>query len=357
MRYERLDLSRLDWLSVLPSFGVDASLIADPKRLGPCPIEGEGKTRFRLANKTGRGNWYCNQCGTGDGVRLVGLMMGCSDAAAIGLIRNLGSGNQIKGPPLRVKALAHKPKNVEKERRLLQRVWDGTTSPGGTFVEQYIHRRVPLFDMSWLSASVRAHPALYHLDIQTETVADGPPIVTRKVSFRPAMVTRVCGVDGKPITLHRTYLSDDGFKANVTPDQVKKQMTGIADLCGEAITLNQPAVQSRVLIAAEGNETGLALVAATKNRHVVKAALNAANLAKLKVLRGEFDEVIICADRDPVNKRSGWRVGEHYAEILQQRLLAEGFKVKIKAPVVDGTDFADLWFDRCTKLSQLERQG
>lgn len=342
MQFDKLDLSKLDWLNLLPRFGVDASLIANPKRLGPCPIENEGKTRFRLANKNGRGNWYCNQCGSGDGVRLVGLMMGCNDAAAIHLIRNLESPGNIKGPPVRVQALAHKPKNVEKERRLLQQVWDATVSPVNTFVEEYIHRRVPLFNMSWLSASVRAHPALYHMDTET-----------KKVSFRPAMVTRVCGLDGKPVTLHRTYLSPDGFKADVTPDQVKKQMTGIVDLNGEAITLNQPVLQSRVLVVAEGNETGLALVASTSNRHVVRAALNAGNLAKLKVSRSEFDQVIICADRDHVNKHNGWRVGEHYAEILQQRLLSEGFKVRIKAPVVDGTDFADLWFDRCSKLLRL----
>ncbi|UUZ66278.1 toprim domain-containing protein (plasmid) [Polaromonas sp. P1-6] len=339
MKFEKLDFSVIDWQAVLPRFGVESSLIANPKRLGPCPIEGEGKTRFRFANKYGRGNWYCNQCGTGDGVRLVALMSNCDDAEAVRLIRNLDSGDDAKGPPRRVKPLVNKPKNIEKERFRLQKVWDQSVNPAGTWVDQYIQRRVPMFNMDWLSGSLRAHASLYHFDIDT-----------KKVSFLPAMVARVCGLDGKPVTLHRTYLSADGFKAAVSPDQVKKQMTGVADLNGEAITLNVPVLKSWVLIVGEGIETGLALVASTQNRHLVKAALNAANLAKLKVSRDEYDCVIICADRDPLNKRHGWRVGEHYAEILRDRLVAEGFKVKLKAPAVDGTDYADLWLERCVKL-------
>lgn len=37
---------------------------------GPCPICG-GKDRFRCDDKQGKGTWFCNQCGAGDGFELI----------------------------------------------------------------------------------------------------------------------------------------------------------------------------------------------------------------------------------------------------------------------------------------------
>lgn len=339
MKFERLDFARIDWQSVLPRFGVDSALIANPKRLGPCPIENEGKTRFRFVNSDGRGGWFCNNCKGGDGIRLVALVNGISDTEAIRLIKGLDSSGEVTRLPVPIRPSVEKTKDVQKVRAGLQRVWDQSQPVGKTFVEKYIERRVPLFDMSWLSGSIKAHASLYHFD-------EG----TKKTSRRPAMVARVVGLDGTPVTLHRTYLSVDGYKSAVTPDQVKKQMTGVTMLNGAAIRLNVPRLQSRTLIVCEGIETGLSLVAATGNRHEVWAALNAGNLAKLQVPRERFDSVLICADKDVMNKLNGWRQGEHSAEILHQRLLSEGFKSKVKVPQTEGLDYADLWLERCTKL-------
>jgi putative DNA primase/helicase len=339
MNFERLDLSNIDWQSALPLLGVDQALIANPKRLGACPIEGEGKTRFRFVNKDGRGNWHCNQCGHGDGVRLVALVQRVSDTEAIKMLRELGSGNEVKGPPVRTTPIVAKPKDVSKIKKSLQRTWDESSVVLSGAVEQYINRRVPEFNMSWLAGSMRSHPGLYHFD-------EG----SKKTGRYPAIVSKVVGLDSVPVTLHRTYLSKDGFKAPVSPDQVKKQMTGVSTLNGESIHLNSPVLQSRMLIVSEGIETGLALVASMKNRHEVWAALTAGNLSKLKVPRARFDSVYIRADRDPVNPKNGLRVGEHYAEILSKRLISEGFKVKISVPTVEGKDYADMWMEHCMKL-------
>lgn len=340
LKFEKLDLSKLDWYSILPRLGIDATLIQNSKRLGACPIEGEGKTRFRFANSDGRGKWHCNVCGHGDGVRLVALVKRVDDKEAIKLIRGLDTSPEIKTPPMRLKPLQQqRVKDVTKIRNSLQRVWDQSTEVGKTGIELYIKRRIPMFNMYWLSNSIRAHPALYHFD-------EG----NQKKGEYPAMVSRAIGVDGNPVTLHRTYLTVDGFKAPVSPDQVKKQMTGVALLSGESVHLNTPVLQSRRLIVCEGIETGLALVAAMGNRHEVWAALNAGNLAKLQVPRDRFDSVLIAADKDPLNKRHGWRTGEHYAEILQERLLVRGFAVKLRAPEVEGMDYADVWLQHCMKL-------
>ena len=340
MKFERLDFARIDWQAVLPRLGVDPALIANPKRLGPCPIESEGKTRFRFVNNDGRGGWFCNNCKGGDGIRLVALVNGISDTEAIRLIKDLDSSGEILRLPATLRQPIDKPKDVHKVRTRLQRVWDQSTPVGKTFVEQYIDRRVPLFDMAWLSGSLRAHTSLYHFDEET-----------KKTSRHPAMVARVVNLDGTPVTLHRTYLSSDGFKAScVTPDQVKKQMTGVAVLDGASVRLNLTRLQSRMLIACEGIETGLSLVAATGNRHEVWAGLNAGNLSKLKVPRDRFDSVLICTDKDFMNKLHGWRPGEHFAEILHKRLLLEGFKCRVKVPQKEGVDYADLWLEKCLKL-------
>ncbi|WCG84985.1 AAA family ATPase [Pectobacterium sp. A5351] len=49
---------------------------------GACPACG-GKDRFRFDDKEGRGTWFCNQCGHGDGLDLVARAKNCdlSDAA------------------------------------------------------------------------------------------------------------------------------------------------------------------------------------------------------------------------------------------------------------------------------------
>lgn len=337
--WQKLDLAKVDWHATLTRLGVDPSMLENPRRLGPCPIENAGKTRFRFVNKNGRGNWFCNACGSGDGVKLVALIHSKTDAEAIHMIRNLDNGVGIKGPPLRLTAIEDKPRDVSRIRKMLQQVWNETRPIAGSPVAKYIERRVPGFDLSWLSSSLAYHPDLYHVDE-----------ATKKKCVLPAMVARVTGIDGTPVTLHRTYLSGDGNKAAVSPGQVKKQMTGVATLNGESIRLNVPHIKTRVAIVCEGIETGLALVAATKNRHAVFSALNAGNLAKFILSRDEFDLCIICADKDLINLKHGWRPGEHFANLLSQKLIGEGFAVKFRVPHVEQTDFADLWMERCKSL-------
>src|SRR3546814_9555329 len=54
------------WPSILPQFGISPSYLTGKQT--PCPTCG-GKDRFRFDNKDGRGTYYCNKCGPGDGVQ------------------------------------------------------------------------------------------------------------------------------------------------------------------------------------------------------------------------------------------------------------------------------------------------
>ncbi|QIF15541.1 DUF927 domain-containing protein [Escherichia coli] len=55
---------------------------------GPCPICG-GKDRFRFDNKKGRGTWFCNQCGHGDGLDLVKLALSLDTGPAADRVAEL----------------------------------------------------------------------------------------------------------------------------------------------------------------------------------------------------------------------------------------------------------------------------
>lgn len=73
------------WPDLLAAVGID---IPRRGKHGPCPACG-GKDRFRLDDKTGRGTWICNQCGTGDGLDLVGKVTGKSAKEAAELVAPL----------------------------------------------------------------------------------------------------------------------------------------------------------------------------------------------------------------------------------------------------------------------------
>ena len=54
------------WPRILPALGVKVI----KNRHQACPVCG-GSDRFRFDDKEGRGTWFCNQCGAGDGLKLI----------------------------------------------------------------------------------------------------------------------------------------------------------------------------------------------------------------------------------------------------------------------------------------------
>lgn len=85
------------WRPILEGYGCQ---LPSSRHHGPCPVCG-GKDRFRFDDKDGRGTWFCNQCGAGDGLNLVAKFTGKSlkhaanDVAAIlGLTGNKATATQ-----------------------------------------------------------------------------------------------------------------------------------------------------------------------------------------------------------------------------------------------------------------------
>ncbi|WP_421247190.1 DUF927 domain-containing protein [Aeromonas jandaei] len=70
-----------NWPCVLGALGIS---VPQRGKHGPCPVCG-GKDRFRLDDKEGRGTFFCNGCGAGDGLDLVAKATGkpIKEAAAM----------------------------------------------------------------------------------------------------------------------------------------------------------------------------------------------------------------------------------------------------------------------------------
>jgi putative DNA primase/helicase len=72
------------WPRILPALGVPVI----KNRHQACPVCG-GSDRFRFDDKEGRGTWFCNQCGAGDGLKLIEKVFGVSPSEAAGKVSAL----------------------------------------------------------------------------------------------------------------------------------------------------------------------------------------------------------------------------------------------------------------------------
>ncbi|MDM3235745.1 primase-like DNA-binding domain-containing protein [Citrobacter sp. Cf079] len=75
------------WPRILPALGVTVI----KNRHQSCPVCG-GSDRFRFDDKEGRGTWFCNQCGAGDGLKLVEKVFDVTPSEAAGKV-NAVTGN------------------------------------------------------------------------------------------------------------------------------------------------------------------------------------------------------------------------------------------------------------------------
>jgi putative DNA primase/helicase len=141
------------------------------------------------------------------------------------------------------------------------------------------------------------------------------------------MIACVDDAQGQAVSLHRTYVTKDGRKAEVPI--VKKLMPSILPGAtrGGAIRL-YPAGET--LAIAEGIETALAVRCATGLPGW--STICADGMAQL-IVPPEVRLVVICADHDPA--------GLAAARTLARRLLAEQRRVKILTPDTPGADWAD----------------
>lgn len=96
------------WPHILPALGVKVI----KNRHQSCPVCG-GSDRFRFDDKEGRGTWFCNQCGAGDGLKLVEKVFGVTPSEAAGKV-NAVTGNL---PPVAPEMIAAAEAETEADRK------------------------------------------------------------------------------------------------------------------------------------------------------------------------------------------------------------------------------------------------
>jgi phage/plasmid primase-like uncharacterized protein len=315
-------------LSVLaPALG---PALEKPGKHVPCPVHG-GKDGFRVfkdVDATGGG--VCNTCGSfGDGFALLqwvnswsfrqsleavsislGLIPGCVVSLQDGTLK--ASGKKFNGL-----------QGAERRRKNLLAVWEEsqelrTDDPA----HKYLCRRIPglrIEEIPSLKIVLRYHARLpYYKDLKF-------------LDHFPALIAAIQDVQGRVVSLHRTYLSKGGGKAHVNSS--KKIMPPVVPggTQGAAIKLFSAC---EILGLTEGIETALGV-------HVAKSlpvwACVSANGLEMVEIPATVREVVIFADND-VSLR-----GQQAAHALAKRLLQEGRKVDIKIPEKPGTDWLNVY--------------
>lgn len=290
------------WHYILPALGIDDQYMRN--KHGPCPMCG-GKDRYRYDNKDGRGTWICNQCGSGDGYSLLQHFHGW------GFRHTREEVERVVGINPAPAVVAVQGDDEARKAAAIRRVWSETEAvEKGDPVWLYLNRRVGL---DLVPACLRYHPALaYRHD-------DGA------ITYHPAMIAAVTYPDGKGATLHRTYLTRDGRKADVSA--AKKLMPG-KPLQTCSIKLGG---YSDVLGIAEGIETALA---ASRQFGIPVWSCVSSGLLEAWKAPDDIKRVIVCGDNDPKY------AGQAAAYRIAHKLACAGIEVEVRIPGTAGKDWA-----------------
>lgn len=285
------------WREILLSYGVPDRIFNLKHQ--PCIFPQCGGTdRFRWANRDGDGGFFCNHCGSGDGLSLLQKFTGKSFKE---LAREI---DKIVG---NIQPQKQRPKTDNSRRiKFIMGRWKHASQCKP--VIEYLKGR----GLSVVSGLMAVESEAYY--------ADG-----KAVGKFPVMVSPFYNVAGKIITLHLTYIQD-GKKAPVSSP--KKLLPAIQKLDGGAIRLTQP---HKRLCIAEGVETALAVM--KRYKAPCWASYCADMLEKFVPPKG-VEEVIVCGDND------NSFVGQASAYILAKKLYNNKYQVQVRIPPKQG-DFAD----------------
>lgn len=294
------------WPEILQAHGIDSKFLRNEH--GPCPMCG-GTRPFRFDDKL-NGNWICTHCGSGDGFVLLQKFHGWDFPKAATTV-DAYLGNTFTPDPAKAEEARKQKAEEDKKRRYMVDLWKGSRPVSqGDPVWLYLTRRCG--DLSGVLDDIRFHPALKHS-------VDG--------GTHPAMLAMM-GWDGKKFSgIHRTYLTEDGRKAQVDPVRASFGSVGPVRL---------GPVMTRLGIA-EGLET--AICASHRFGLPVWSGISANGLETWEPPQG-VESVLVCGDND-----ESW-AGQAAAFALAKRLRAKGFKVEVAIPETMGCDWADVELGR-----------
>lgn len=247
------------WPRILPALGVKVI----KNRHQACPVCG-GSDRFRFDDKEGRGTWFCNQCGAGDGLKLVEKVFGMTASEAAGKVDAV-TGNL---PPVAPEVIATAEAETEADRKaavsLAVRLMEKTRTASGN---AYLTRKgFPDRECPVLSVMHK----------------------TGGVTFRAGDVV-VPLYDDTGALINLQLISSDGLKRTLKGGAVK----------GACHTIEGKKQAGKRLWIAEGYATALTVHHLTGE--TVMVALSSVNLLSLaSLVRQKYPacQIVLAADRD-----------------------------------------------------------
>jgi putative DNA primase/helicase len=263
-----------------------------------------GTDRYRYDNKRNDGDWFCNNCGVGDGFRLLQETLDITFAEAAGRIDKIV--NRFEEEPFKPEV------DVDQRRRKLNEVWGAAQN--GEVAQRYLMKRGLPLEVIEKIQDVRGHKEL--------CLMDGKNVI----GVFPAMLALIRNAQGIPVSIHRTYIMGDGKKQ-------KKIMPPLETITGGYIRLGEP---SDTLVLAEGIESALAGQAITG--HPAWAAISAHNLEVFRGVPSQVKRVIICADND--DSFVGQAVAFKCAANLRNR---HNIETTVLMPKTQGFDMLDVY--------------
>lgn len=278
------------WRDILTTFGMDSRYLSG--KPGPCPFCG-GKDRWVWDNKNGKGTWFCRHEGAGAGFDLLKRLRGWDFPEAARQVETVIGKTRLE--PSKI------PQTEAQKRMAKNRLWKSSAAVTlADPVGKYLNHRIGLTEFP---SCIRCAP-------------------------EPMMVAMMTDPAGKPSTLHRTYLTDDGHKAN--REAVRRMMPGTIAK-GSAVRL---APYTGALGIAEGIETALSATALTGIP--CWAALTEGLLVSWQ-WPDDAQQIVIFGDNDANY------VGQSAAYALARRIgLSSKIPVEVRIPEGAGDDWNDV---------------
>jgi putative DNA primase/helicase len=299
------------WADIFSAHGVD--LPGSPNKHGPCPACG-GVDRFRFDDKNGDGCYICSQCDAGDGFS---LLMKCfhwtfpqaleAVAAYLGASIDIPQAKPCKRPETPTF-------DIKKQQRIDTTLANSERT--GLPLDRYFINRGLSDLIGKVPSCLRFHPGLPYW----QETASGQ---WEQSALCPTMLGLVTDLTGNVITLHRTFLTNDGNKAPVPHPKKLIAPALSGSLRGSSIKLATP---TNELCLTEGIETALAVWLDTS---LPTWACVSANLLEQVNVPPHIKHVHIMADKD----RS--KTGEDSSKKLAYRLMKNGHDVRICLPPGD----------------------
>ena len=287
------------WRSILPTLGVSPDYLTGKHM--PCPCCG-GKDRFRFTDRNGSGSYFCNGCGAGSGVDLVMKINKLNFVEAVKQIEGVlpSAAVQVAKPEQRK---SFDPSSIWKAAHPIEK-----QDPVGKYLAV---RGLPL---DTYPTQLRFHPRARYGE-----KGEAP-------SYHPAMIAKFVSPDTTQMTIHITYLTEDGGKADVAksrrwwPGPIPK---------GGAIRLSN---SDATMGVAEGIET--AMSASALFGMPVWATGSAGNMSSWEP-PPTAKQVVVFADHDTNG------AGQHAAWALACRLRMSGTPADVRWPDQEGSDWND----------------